>query len=620
MRKTTSGFTIIEVLVVVAIIGVLTTVGFVSYGSIEAGARDSKRSSQITVISEALEKYYDQNGEYPGCGAMADVPETIASTTLKGIDPAVFTVPDVAEGTNSFLALCADLTNSDDKFAYVGDGSDACTTGSSCMQYVLKYREESTGNTISVVSRRTVFIAGEAAAPSAPVVAVTSGGSGVLATITPVTCAAGATAQYEFNSRTNDGIWSGYTTWSTDLTATRTAAEGTKYGYRAQARCYISNFSYSTNATGDENTYIEPLTTTPAAPTVTATTTNYANTTFSWNAVTCTAGATPRYQYDFTTSYGFDFGWVETVGNSVNFTTSSFDYTYTVQTKAQCYNNYSSSAWGPVGSASYYRPIPTMQVLVVAGGGAGGASSSDDSGGGGGGGGVLYHSAITVDNQSYSVTIGNGGSSSGSNGQNSTFQDMIAYGGGGGGMTNEGGNNGGCGGGGAGAQDGSENNYGNSTQISYMGATPYGYRGGLGQWRNDGKAGGGGGGAGMIGGSGYSGGGNGKMTGGNGMQSSISGANAYYAGGGGGGSCCYWGAGGAGGGGNGAQGGRGSNATANTGGGGGGGSSAGGGNGGSGIIILRYPTISLGGSGGSSYTNGSDTIMVFRNSGTFTVY
>jgi len=60
MRKTTSGFTIIEVLVVVAIIGVLTTVGFVSYGSIEAGARDSKRSSQITVISEALEKYYDQ--------------------------------------------------------------------------------------------------------------------------------------------------------------------------------------------------------------------------------------------------------------------------------------------------------------------------------------------------------------------------------------------------------------------------------------------------------------------------------------------------------------------------------------------------------------------------------
>jgi len=619
MRKTTSGFTIVEVLVVVAIIGVLTTVGFVSYGSIEAGARDSQRSSQLTVMSEALEKYYDQNGEYPGCSAMAASPETIASTTLKGIDSAVFTVPDVAAGTNSILPSCADLTGSDDNFAYIGDGSTACTTGSACLQYVLKYREESTGDTKSIVSRRTVFNGGLAAVPTAPVVTVTSGGSGVLATITPVTCATG-TAQYGINSRTNDGTWSGYTTWSTDLTATRTAAEGTKYGYRAQARCFVSNFSYSTNTTGDEGTYITPLTTTPAAPTVAAATTNYLTTTYSWNTVSCASGATPRYQYDFTTSYGFDFGWVATVGNSVSFTTSTFNYTYTVQTKAQCFNDYSSSPWGAVGSASYYRPVPTVQVLVVGGGGAGGSSSSDDSGGGAGGGGVLAHSAIVVYNQSYPITIGNGGTSSGANGQNSTFQDMIAYGGGGGGMTNEGGNNGGCGGGGAGAQDGSENNYGNSTQISYMGATPYGYRGGLGQWRNDGKSGGGGGGAGMIGGSGYSGGGNGKMAGGNGIQSSISGTSTYYAGGGGGGSCCYSGSGGAGGGGNGAQGGHGYAATANTGGGGGGGSAAGGGNGGSGIVIIRYPTASLGATGGSAVPTGSDTVMTFRSSGTFQVY
>ncbi len=623
MRKTTSGFTLVEVLIVVAIIGILTAVGFVSYDSIQSGARDSQRSSRVTILAEALEKYYDQNGEYPSCNAMADTTTNISANTLVGIDTEVLSVPGSADGTNSILPSCADLTTSDN-FAYVGDGSNSCLSGSACLQYVLKYKEEATGNVISLAGRRTVTNTAIAVAPEAPTVTVNPSGGNIVPDISPVTCTDGS-AQYEINKRINDGTWEGYTTWGTEAAtesvATRTSAEGVKYGYMVQARCFVTNFSYSTNIAGLEGTYIKPIITIPATPTVVASTPNYSTTSYSWSTSACPTGTSARYQYDFYTSYGFDFGWVATPATSASFTTSTFGYTYSVQAKAQCYNSYYSSAdWSGVGFVNYYRPIPTVKVLVVAGGGAGGSSSSDDSGGGGGGGGVVYHSSKSVGNQNYSIIVGNGGTSSGANGQDSSAMSMLAKGGGGGGMTNEGGNDGGSGGGGAGAMDGSTNSRGNSIQSVSGGESYYGFGGGLGQWRNDGKAGGGGGGAGMIGGSGHDGGGNGKMTGGNGMQSSITGTNTYYAAGGGGGSCCYWGAGGAGGGGNGAQDGRGNNATANTGSGGGGGSSAGGGNGGSGIVLVRYASNSLGAAGGPTIITGSDTVMLFYSSGTFQVY
>ena len=71
MRESKSGFTIVELLVVMVIIGILTALGVLSYSKIQASTRDYQRSSKITIIAESLEKYYDQNGEYPSCTAMA---------------------------------------------------------------------------------------------------------------------------------------------------------------------------------------------------------------------------------------------------------------------------------------------------------------------------------------------------------------------------------------------------------------------------------------------------------------------------------------------------------------------------------------------------------------------
>ncbi len=258
-----------------------------------------------------------------------------------------------------------------------------------------------------------------------------------------------------------------------------------------------------------------------------------------------------------------------------------------------------------------------VEYLLVGGGGGGGTNM----GGGGGGGGVLTGSTILAVG-TYSIGVGGGGggapagtgahpSTVGSNGGNSTFNGLTAYGGGYGGLSPNSmgyqtGNAGGCGGGASGY-----NNTGSSASGG-AGTAGQGYRGG-----NQGGAyySGGGGGAGAVGTDG-----NNPAKGGIGQYSNILGRPFYWGGGGGGAGYSIAGAdGGAGGGGGGAggfpagNGGRsgvtwgvvglgtctscennkpGGNGGSYSGGGGGGGShynyTNAGGNGGGGCVIIRY--------------------------------
>lgn len=53
--KSSAGFTLVELLITIAIIAILTTVGAVSYGNVQMNARDSKRQAEIEAIAKALE-------------------------------------------------------------------------------------------------------------------------------------------------------------------------------------------------------------------------------------------------------------------------------------------------------------------------------------------------------------------------------------------------------------------------------------------------------------------------------------------------------------------------------------------------------------------------------------
>lgn len=61
-----AGFTLLELLVVISIIGLLATIILVNLTSARKRARDIKRVADIRGVSTALEDYYGKNGQYPG--------------------------------------------------------------------------------------------------------------------------------------------------------------------------------------------------------------------------------------------------------------------------------------------------------------------------------------------------------------------------------------------------------------------------------------------------------------------------------------------------------------------------------------------------------------------------
>ena len=59
------GFTIVELLIVIVVIGILAAITIVAYNGVQNRAKNSLRKSDIAAITKALELYYIDNGRFP---------------------------------------------------------------------------------------------------------------------------------------------------------------------------------------------------------------------------------------------------------------------------------------------------------------------------------------------------------------------------------------------------------------------------------------------------------------------------------------------------------------------------------------------------------------------------
>lgn len=59
------GFSLIEILIAVSIIGILSSITMVSIGAIQRGTRDSAKKANLTTIQSALAHYYADQHYYP---------------------------------------------------------------------------------------------------------------------------------------------------------------------------------------------------------------------------------------------------------------------------------------------------------------------------------------------------------------------------------------------------------------------------------------------------------------------------------------------------------------------------------------------------------------------------
>jgi len=64
-RKRNKGFTLIEILIVVAIIAILASAVVIGLGPAQQSGRDARRLSDLREAQNALELYYNAKGQYP---------------------------------------------------------------------------------------------------------------------------------------------------------------------------------------------------------------------------------------------------------------------------------------------------------------------------------------------------------------------------------------------------------------------------------------------------------------------------------------------------------------------------------------------------------------------------
>lgn len=148
LKRNNKGFTIIELLIVIVIIGILATIIIATYSSLQSKARNAKRQSDITAIQGQIELYYGSNNHYPTLANLND--SNWVSTNMKGFDQDAFSDP--SNPTQSKTLLAAPAAKSYSYEVKDSDGASCESAAENCSQYVLTATYEGS------VNNKTTFV------------------------------------------------------------------------------------------------------------------------------------------------------------------------------------------------------------------------------------------------------------------------------------------------------------------------------------------------------------------------------------------------------------------------------------------------------------------------------
>ncbi len=141
-----AGFTIVELLIVIVVIGILAAIVINTFAGVQARARNTHKQTDIKSLASLLEVYHANStnpnpGNYPLASAII-TPASIATVQglLPGMDANALATPS-GTGNN----LNATTTPSVSQYGYRANQAGtatACVTATTCGTFVLYWNEE----------------------------------------------------------------------------------------------------------------------------------------------------------------------------------------------------------------------------------------------------------------------------------------------------------------------------------------------------------------------------------------------------------------------------------------------------------------------------------------------
>lgn len=169
------GFTVIELVIVITIMGILLTLAIVTLNSSQANARDAERKSDAEALAVALESYYRNAsisstvtpGTYFGHtypGAVVFINTDNIRNAFPDLDPKVYRSPNSPGGSELSIVTVETTTEglwpsaNNDVYSYEplsasGTHCSNPTEAAPCRSFNIHYYQETTDSVVTITSK-----------------------------------------------------------------------------------------------------------------------------------------------------------------------------------------------------------------------------------------------------------------------------------------------------------------------------------------------------------------------------------------------------------------------------------------------------------------------------------
>ena len=139
------GFTLVELLIVIVVIGILALIVITTYSGIQAKARNAKRQTDIQSLQTQVEAFFSQNSYYPSLTDMNNA--SWRATNMKSLDANALVDPSSTCNPSTASCLVSAPVTGSYSYAVTNSSGTSCESAdTTCSQYTLTATYEGTVN------------------------------------------------------------------------------------------------------------------------------------------------------------------------------------------------------------------------------------------------------------------------------------------------------------------------------------------------------------------------------------------------------------------------------------------------------------------------------------------